>query len=94
MPFTSEVPPALCPNCGALLQMATDMRADDTPTPGDFSICAFCAAALIWTDKMKLRKATRGDLRRAPRELLAYMLKLKLTCTIVRPPTPPKPGRA
>lgn len=37
-----------CPTCGRILDGFTNINGDRAIQPGDFSICGYCAAPLMW----------------------------------------------
>ncbi len=63
-------PSRTCPNCGDALNCAQEADAlpSRPPQPGDITICAYCAAVLIFTDTA-LRLASVDDLADLPTEM-------------------------
>ncbi len=48
---TTELAPTPCPKCGAPNDRATSAD-QETPKPGDVSLCATCGAFLVFDDKL------------------------------------------
>jgi len=58
-----EFPNAACPFCGAKLDRATCAENDHSePTPGDLSICMYCAEVLEFNADMQLKQASLSTL--------------------------------
>lgn len=48
-----------CPRCDATLDGHLALDGDDAgPTPGDITVCAYCATAMIFGEDHKLRPVT------------------------------------
>ena len=59
-----------CPHCNHKIDAHTDPSGEETPGPGDLSMCLYCGEFNIFTDDMDLRKATEEDLKELPQELM------------------------
>lgn len=52
-PYTTRADVVVfCPRCFTLLSAVSCMTDERKPEPGDFSICAYCAAVLKYTSTM------------------------------------------
>lgn len=69
MSASQKVPPVPCPACGAELDgaWATD-GSGERPSPGDVTICIYCAEMLCYTAALGLRPAAPDDLYRLGNE--------------------------
>lgn len=56
-----------CPYCGHKHELATDLRCNAKPSPGDVSICIQCANVLMFDDNLATRKPTDNELEKALR---------------------------
>ncbi len=69
-------PAPSCPVCARVLDGWTSIGHLNRPKPGDFSICAYCLAALAFTEDLALRRQTdeeRIDFMATPGTLSAYV---------------------
>jgi hypothetical protein len=93
MSRTVENRPCLCPQCGAANDRVTDLFGDAAPSPGDFTICADCAAILRFSDDMTTRTATARDLNGLSEEFLTQILAMHIAANVAnkvfnrKPPT-------
>lgn len=63
-----------CPNCGELLDAATnaELGHETQPKPGDFTLCVRCASVLVFGGDMNLRAAQMDDFAEMkPEQLMA-----------------------
>src|SRR6185312_1352144 len=52
-----------CPNCRAMFDAATSVDAEpQIPHPGALSVCASCAAILVFTENLYLREAAPDEI--------------------------------
>ena len=51
---TTRMKPQFCPACFAILSATSAFDADVSPEPGDFTVCAYCAAVLKFDESMML----------------------------------------
>lgn len=58
---TTETGVHPCPQCGAPNDMATSWGGDDSPEPGDVSLCVGCGTVLVFNDDMSSRKPTPDE---------------------------------
>jgi len=56
-----EVPTSKCPSCDAPLDGATDAYGEETPSPGDISICLYCGHLMAFADDMTTRDLTDAE---------------------------------
>lgn len=54
-------PDARCPECQRLLDAATDVASDQRPRDGDWSICLYCQAFLVFRANGRLRPAAEDE---------------------------------
>lgn len=53
------LPKCACPYCGHELDAATAVTEEGAaPSPGDFSVCAYCGLVLVFRADLKVRWAT------------------------------------
>jgi hypothetical protein len=57
---THRLPECKCPHCKKTVSAAAG--AENGPSSGDISICAYCGCVNIYTPNMMLRSATKEDL--------------------------------
>lgn len=69
-----------CPVCGATLNAASGIEHEETPRPGDATVCVHCAAILLFDDDLRLRKPTKAERPRLimDRTLLATIRAVNL----------------
>jgi hypothetical protein len=61
---TSATPERPCPACGAILDRATSVAAEDPvlgPEPGDAALCVACGSVLVFTADLHYRVATQAE---------------------------------
>lgn len=54
-----RVPERRCPHCDARLDSAERPSGDD-PSPGDVSVCFYCARLLLFAEDMSIEKLPHG----------------------------------
>lgn len=65
-----------CPRCGNRLEACTNAEAaGGGPGPGDLTLCAYCSAALVFTEDLDVRPATAADLAKLDEEGRATLAK-------------------
>lgn len=69
--YITKTPGAPCCCCGEILDMAGTDEGPYRPTPGDYTVCLYCATVLVFTETLALRKATDADWREMPEETQA-----------------------
>jgi len=57
-PTSTQLPEDACPRCGHELSGATGAG---TPTPGDYSVCAYCAMPLVFKSDLSVRAMDDED---------------------------------
>ena len=70
MSRTSRQPESACPDCGKLLDAATDPETDAVPEPGDVGICFGCQGVHVFTNTMGRRRPNEAEISRFPLDLL------------------------
>lgn len=73
----SEVAPSSCPWCTTYVDAAEKSEGCGRPSPGDVTICLYCARASVFDDAMGLRKPTQeesAELHTDERVLLAISM--------------------
>jgi hypothetical protein len=85
----TATPECFCLSCGKLFNAASDLGSDESPSPGDISMCLGCGHLMAFTDDMTVRELTSeemhevaGDpyilaMQRARGKAMAEMAKLK-----------------
>jgi hypothetical protein len=68
----------LCPTCQATLDGVTDPAGENTPRPGDFTVCAYCQEILTFTDELGLRLLEEEDIKLLP---LRFMSRIQAAIT-------------
>ena len=66
-----------CPTCGKAATAASDPMSDATPSPHDFSICAYCSSVLRFNDDMTMREAVAADLDELEPDTLLKLRRLQ-----------------
>lgn len=59
---TTRTPETICPTCGNVNDAATCVEGEHSPSPGDVSVCLYCAAILIFTDELETRLPTEREM--------------------------------
>jgi|HubBroStandDraft_6_1064221.scaffolds.fasta_scaffold647247_2 hypothetical protein len=58
------VTPSPCTNCGKVMDAASVAgKGDDTPTPGDITICFYCHHLMAFADDMTIRDLTDEEIK-------------------------------
>lgn len=53
--MTTRLPGAHCPSCEKLCDAASNLDDDNSvPEPGDYCVCIYCAALLLFNEHLKL----------------------------------------
>lgn len=55
-----------CPGCGEVQDGAFSPESDDSPEPGDFSICLECQGLYVFGEDMQLRELTEAEILEVP----------------------------
>lgn len=53
-----HINPSSCPKCGESMGGATSIRATGGPGSGDFTVCVYCGALLVYDEAIHLRLPT------------------------------------
>ena len=59
--YQGRTPKSKCPSCKATLTGASNVG-EVGPVPGDFSICWYCQAVMVFNDDLTLREPTEEDI--------------------------------
>lgn len=59
-----DPPQEPCPGCGAPLRAATGLNGDGRPSPGDFSVCAYCQTVVRVDGGARYVPATAAEIER------------------------------
>ena len=59
--YQGRTPEVNCLTCNAKLSGASN-TGDVGPAPGDFSICWYCQAVMVYNDNLTLREPTEQDI--------------------------------
>lgn len=78
-PTTTKVPESACPECGKELSAATFPSGKTAPSPGDFSVCAYCAAVLRFDDTLHLHATTLAERQAAPERIVEIVRAVSMT---------------
>ncbi len=82
--LTADVAPS-CPTCQATLDGVTDPDGENTPRPGDFTVCAYCQEILTFTDELGLRLLEEEDIKLLP---LRFVSRIQSALTELKKRTP------
>ncbi len=82
--FVGDAAPS-CPTCHASLDGVTDPMGENTPRPGDFTICAYCQEILTFTDELGLRYLEEEDIKLLP---LRFVSRIQEALTRAKKKTP------
>jgi hypothetical protein len=81
-PTKTKLTPAACPTCGKVLDSAMCLTTENTPSPGDLSVCIQCLALLQFTENLGLDLCDEATLDDP--EALAEVAKIRAAITHVR----------
>ena len=63
--MTTRTPVSSCPACGKIIDALSRPVDDDaTPSPGDVTVCLYCAAVLIINTDLTVRSPLQGEMDR------------------------------
>lgn len=77
----------MCPICGKLLDAATSLDGDYTPSEGDLVICISCAGILIYEKDMTPVKCPPEVSKNFSDKTKEHILKATLAILFAKPPT-------
>jgi hypothetical protein len=66
-----------CPVCKKLLDAHTNLNSDNTPSVGDYTICAYCTSYLKYGPRLILKVATAEDISEMPNEVLLELGRMR-----------------
>ena len=92
---TTDLAPDKCPHCHRTLEAASSTTHVHLPSPGDVTVCAYCAEICVFTDDMKLRKPTCEEgavLARDPEIAKVQEMFRGNTALVFRNPNAPRPN--
>lgn len=67
-----------CPGCGKRIDAATSIDGEASPTPGDVTVCAFCASVLMFEPGLSLRRVSDQELAQLPAAVRRQVHVLRL----------------
>ncbi len=70
------MPDARCPYCGAILNAASDVKAQSSPEPGSWTVCAYCLGIAVYRDDFMLRTLADGEWASAPAAMRAEVQRV------------------
>jgi hypothetical protein len=59
---TTRMQSATCTNCHKVVDAASGVGTDDSPDPGDFTICIYCGHLMVFADDLTLRELTEDEM--------------------------------
>jgi hypothetical protein len=59
---STRTPESICPSCGKVFDVATDVTSDEGPSPGDISICLHCGHLMAFNDDLTVRELTSDEM--------------------------------
>ncbi|HEV7717202.1 MAG TPA: hypothetical protein VGO53_16510 [Steroidobacteraceae bacterium] len=79
-PWMHDTPRNNCPDCGKVIEAASNAESDATnaPAAGDYVICFACTAILVFDAHVRLRWPTPAERADVPDELLDVVAQLSL----------------
>lgn len=76
---TTTTPTSRCPACGYVIDRASSVEGDATPTPGDFSVCMDCGAVLRFDAALRVRLASGDEVAALPIKLRNMLTRLRIS---------------
>lgn len=74
-----SLPNRHCPDCRELLDEVEALSEEGTtPSPGDLTICAFCATVLKFTEGLQLQVAREADIASLPIEAKVGLVQARI----------------
>ena len=73
----TRLPGCACINCHKLVDGATSVDREQSPTPGDMTVCVYCGHLMAFDDNLMLRELTDAEIVECagdPRILLAQKI--------------------
>ena len=71
---SQHVKPATCPGCSKVLDGATGVG---SPSPGAFTVCAYCLTIGVFTETLDLRSVEPGELEDLDDDQRAYLDRVR-----------------
>lgn len=62
MSRSSKLPYTICTNCAKVLDGASSIVGDHTPSPGDITVCIYCSHLMAYADDLTLREMTDAEM--------------------------------
>lgn len=84
MTTTTRTPPVRCPACDHLVDAATSTQGEATPSPGDLSVCVYCAAVLEFADDLRLTLMTQEQVDALEPEIRAAVTSARSVVRLVK----------
>ena len=80
-----RVPPAECPGCGKVLEVAFCLEDEEVrPQLGSLTVCGFCIALLRFEDGGRLASVSFDEFSELPLGMQRYVTNLRLRAARVR----------
>jgi hypothetical protein len=80
-----RLPPTPCPYCDKPLDAASSVNGGAVgPTPGDYTVCLYCAQPLIYLADLHLGKPPPGAFEAACRADRKFGAKMRATMRVIR----------
>lgn len=71
----TRVKESKCPVCGKILDTASSIDGDHTPSPNDITLCMYCAALLIFNKDMTMSKCPYHIVEKLPPDVILKLGK-------------------
>ena len=71
------VPTSICPGCGDRLDCASPAFGNDTPAPGDVTVCLRCGHMMAFSKNLRLRELTKAERRKADNDARIRFIEVK-----------------
>ena len=73
----TTIQPSNCPVCLKQFDAATSPFGDSAPTPGDLTVCIYCASFLIFEQDLRLRLMTEQEIGELPDEARIQIMRVR-----------------
>ncbi len=74
----------VCPGCGAKLNGATSLEDSKAPNPGDYSVCLYCTAFLVFMEELAMRFMTEEELVELPDEQRIALQRMRRAIKVAK----------
>lgn len=72
---TTVMPVSMCPSCFYVMDMATSLVGEQSPAPGDVTVCARCGEALFFNDRLIVERMSNSQFFELPCEIRGILIK-------------------